>query len=130
MTILESVIYGFIQGISEFLPISSSGHLALLPQLMHINDPGVLFDIMMHLGTALAVIFYFKEDITKYFKALLPAIFEHKKTSEDIYFVRNFIISPVTSVFFILLLIPFSKMARSSDVVIVNLSVFGLLLWL
>jgi len=130
MSVLEAIIYGFIQGISEFLPISSSGHLALLPEIMHIQDPGVLFDIMMHLGTALAVIYYFREDILKYFKALLPAITQWDKGSEDIYFVRNFIFSTVVSVIFILLLIPISKHTRSENFIVFNLSFFGAILWL
>ena len=59
MNYFDALIYGFIQGVSEFFPISSSGHLALLPRLLELNDPGVFFDLLMHLGTAFAVMVYF-----------------------------------------------------------------------
>ncbi len=58
-----AVFYGFIQGVTEFLPISSSGHLALIPYFFRLEDPGVFFDLLMHLGTAIAVIFYFNREI-------------------------------------------------------------------
>ena len=63
MNFIEASIYGIIQGLSEFLPVSSSGHLALLPKIMKIKDPGVIFDLIMHVGTALAVLIYFFKEI-------------------------------------------------------------------
>ena len=71
MTWIDSVFYGVIQGITEFLPVSSSGHLALLPHYLKINDPGVPFDLAMHVGTAMAVMVYFFGDI----KSILQAAF-------------------------------------------------------
>jgi undecaprenyl-diphosphatase len=129
MTPFDALIYGIIQGLSEFLPISSSGHLALLPHLMKINDPGVVFDLMMHLGTGMAVAAYFREDILRYIRTLGPSLFDFKLGGEERWFVRNFIFSTLVSVVMILLLIPFSKAARDPWVIIVNLSVFGLFLW-
>ena len=67
MDFISGLIYGITQGLTEFLPISSSGHLAILPFVLKIKDPGVLFDLSMHAGTALSVIVYFKGRI----KALL-----------------------------------------------------------
>ncbi len=64
MEFMVSFIYGLIQGITEFVPVSSSGHLAILPHLLHMEDPGVIFDLSMHVGTALAVIVYFIVRIT------------------------------------------------------------------
>lgn len=130
MSIFEAIVYGLIQGISEFLPVSSSGHLALLPKVMSIQDPGVFFDIMMHLGTALAVIVYFKKDIWNYVLALKKALGFKNEQSADSYFVRNFIISTMSSVILIVLLMPASKQARDVNYIIFNLSFFGLLLWL
>lgn len=130
MTFFEAIIYGIIQGLSEFLPISSSGHLALLPYVMKIKDPGVVFDLMMHLGTALAVMTYFRNDIFRYAKTFTPSLADFKVGGEDRWFVRNFIFSTMVSVFFIVLLIPFAKEARSPFVIIFNLSFFGALLWL
>lgn len=56
MSMVQSVIMGLIQGLTEFLPVSSSGHLALFKILFNVNtDTGLLFDIMLHVGTLLAV---------------------------------------------------------------------------
>lgn len=128
---LSAVIYGVIQGITEFAPVSSSGHLALLPHFMHIEDPGVFFDLMMHLGTACAVIIYFNKDIRRYFKVLIPAITKPKESSADIFFVRNFIISTAATVFLILILKDFAKThGRDPQWVGINLAFFGLLLFI
>lgn len=129
MKLYEAAVYGIIQGLSEFLPVSSSGHLALLPYVMKIQDPGVVFDLMMHLGTGLAVITYFWRDIRRYFMTFTPALVDFKVGGEDRWFVRNFIFSTFVSVFFILLLLPISKLARDPWVIIINLTVFGGLLW-
>jgi undecaprenyl-diphosphatase len=129
MSFIEAIVYGIIQGLSEFLPISSSGHLALLPYVMHIKDPGVVFDLMMHFGTALAVITYFRHDIFRYAKTFTPSLANFKIGGEDRWFVRNFIFSTFISVLFIVLLMPVAKLARDPWIIICNLSVFGGLLW-
>lgn len=129
MNFLEAIVYGVIQGLSEFLPISSSGHLALLPYVMNIKDPGVAFDLMMHFGTAIAVITYFRKDLMRYLRVFTPGLIDFKVGGEDRWFVRNFIISTFVSVLFIVMLIPLSYMARNPWFIIFNLSVFGGLLW-
>lgn len=129
MNFLEAVIYGVIQGLSEFLPVSSSGHLALLPYVIKIDDPGVVFDLMMHFGTALAVIVYFKNDIYRYAKTFTPDLANFKIGGEDRWFVRNFIFSTMVSVLFIFLFLPLSKLARDPWIIVFNLTFFGGLLW-
>jgi len=62
MSILHSAILGLVQGLGEFLPISSSAHLVLVPWLFHWKDPGLTFDIALHFGTLIAVVFYFWKD--------------------------------------------------------------------
>ena len=62
MTIIQAIIYGIVQGIGEFLPISSTAHLILVPWLFGWNDPGVPFDVALHLGTSAAVILFFWKD--------------------------------------------------------------------
>ena len=62
MTILQVVILGLAQGLGEFLPISSSAHLVLIPWLLRWTDPGLTFDVALHVGTLVAVIIYFWKD--------------------------------------------------------------------
>lgn len=65
MSILYAVIMGLIQGITEFLPVSSSGHLAIFSGLFHIETPGLLFNVLLHVGTLIAVFLCFYRDIAK-----------------------------------------------------------------
>jgi undecaprenyl-diphosphatase len=62
MTPFQAVVLGIIQGLSEFLPISSSAHLALAPWLLGWDDPGLAFDVALHFGTLLAVLWYFRSE--------------------------------------------------------------------
>ena len=62
MTIFQAIILGIVQGAGEFLPVSSSGHLVALPQILGWEDPGLVFDIALHWGTLIAVLVYFWRD--------------------------------------------------------------------
>lgn len=62
MTLLHAIILGLVQGLGEFLPISSSAHLVLVPWVFNWEDPGLSFDVALHLGTLIAVIAYFWRD--------------------------------------------------------------------
>ncbi len=59
----EAIVYGVVQGLTEFLPISSSGHLLLVPAFLGWQDPGALFTAIVQLGTMLAVVLYFWRDL-------------------------------------------------------------------
>ena len=63
MTTLQIVILAIVQGLTEFLPISSSGHLVLVPYLVEWTDQGLAFDVAVHFGSLLAVCAFFREDI-------------------------------------------------------------------
>ena len=63
-TMIESVILGFLQGLAEFLPISSSGHLVIGHELLGMNEAGMFFDIMLHAGTLLSIFVVFHKKIT------------------------------------------------------------------
>ncbi|MHB1293485.1 MAG: undecaprenyl-diphosphatase UppP [Anaerolineae bacterium] len=63
MSVLQAVVLGLLQGATEFIPVSSSGHLVLIPWLLGWEDPSLLFDVIVHLGTLCAVVVYFWADI-------------------------------------------------------------------
>ena len=62
MTIFDAVLLGLLQALGEFLPISSSAHLALLPYFRGMEYQGLAFDVMLHAATLLAVLLYFAKD--------------------------------------------------------------------
>ena len=63
MDLIQSIIIGLLQGLTEFLPISSSGHILILPAILGWEDPGAAFTAVIQLGTELAVLLYFRKDL-------------------------------------------------------------------
>ena len=80
---LLSLILGLVQGLTEFLPISSSAHLILPSLIFGSNDLGLYFDISVHAGTLVAVTYYFRSDIYLMTKSIFynnsDALVKHKK---------------------------------------------------
>jgi len=74
MTSLHAIILGIIQGITEFLPISSSGHLVVFQQLLGLVEPGIAFEISVHLGTLAAVVIFFRKEIIEVNDAAVDGI--------------------------------------------------------
>lgn len=68
MTYIQAVILGLVQGLTEFLPVSSSGHLAILKYIFNISDIGITFDIFLHVGTLIAVFVVYYKDIGRLIK--------------------------------------------------------------
>jgi undecaprenyl-diphosphatase len=62
MPLLQVIVLGIVQGLTEFLPVSSTAHLWFVPWLMHWQDPGLAFDVALHVGTLAAVVLYFFRD--------------------------------------------------------------------
>ena len=75
MDLLKAIILGILQGLSEFLPISSSGHLVIAEYLLKFNIGGLAFEVFVHFGTLLAVLLVFRKDIINLLKAI-PDIFK------------------------------------------------------
>jgi len=71
MNFFYAIFLGLLQGATEFLPISSSGHLALVEFFLGIEEAGLAFDVALHLGTLLGVVIYFRHDFTMMFTALV-----------------------------------------------------------
>jgi undecaprenyl-diphosphatase len=82
MEILHAFLLAIIQGLTEFLPISSSAHLVLLPILMHWKDQGLIMDIALHFGSLIAVITYFRHDLRKLLCGWVQS-FTAKTNNED-----------------------------------------------
>jgi len=76
MTTVQALVLGIIQGITEFLPISSSGHLVLAQHLFSLKDDNLLFDTIVHAGTALSILVVFRRDIT----TLIGQLFSRQQT--------------------------------------------------
>lgn len=86
MELLQAFILGAVQGLGEFLPVSSSAHLIITPYLFNWEDQGLAFDIALHWGTLIAVVAYFRKDIWNlargFFHSLLPST---RNFQENIY---------------------------------------------
>ena len=75
MNLTQSIILGLVQGTTEILPISSTAHLALLPWFLRWNDPGLPFDVALHIGTLLAIIYYFWRDLISVINEFIRGVF-------------------------------------------------------
>ncbi len=74
MSIWQAILLGALQGATEFLPVSSSGHLLIVPYLLHWQEPGLVFDTVLHLGTLVAIVLYFWDDLWRLLVAALKSI--------------------------------------------------------
>ena len=129
---LEIFILSAVQGISEFLPISSSAHLILISSFFELKTNSLLIDISLHLGSLIAIIFYFRKDLfdlnnnQKYLNLILFGsipllIFGYiLHTSELIYLLRNIKIIAFTTLFFGIILF-FSDQAKTEKNISTNL---------
>lgn len=78
LSIFQAIIMGIVQGVTEFVPISSSAHLIIVPWLLHWNDPGLEFDVTLHLGTLVALLWFFLGDWLRLVRAGVNSIIERK----------------------------------------------------
>ncbi len=97
MTLEQILLLSLIQGITEFLPISSSGHLVLVPALCHWKDQGLLMDVAAHIGTLGSVLFYFRKDVAALFKGSFSLL--QGKFNENTRLLLNLVVATIPVVF-------------------------------
>ena len=82
MSLLEAIVLGIVQGLTEFLPISSTGHLRIVPAFLGWEDPGAAFTAVTQLGTMAAVLLYFRTDLIRISRAWLASVPDRSKRRE------------------------------------------------
>ena len=82
MEIYKAIVLGVIQGLTEFLPISSSGHLVLAAEFLNFHEEGVAFEVFVHLGTLLSVLIAFRSDIVRMLTAPIN-IWQNKNSDPE-----------------------------------------------
>lgn len=122
--IIKVIILGIVQGLTEFLPISSSGHLAILEKYFDITEP-VVFATFLHFGTFIATVVFFFKPIINIIKGLF------RKEKESVYYVINIIIGTIPVVIFALLFkTQIEQFFSDIKIVAIMLGITGLILLL
>jgi len=129
MDTFQVIILALIQGLTEFLPISSSAHLILPAQLLGWEHQGLSFDVAVNRGSLFAVVIYFRHELWTMFNAWIASIFRGQQ-SEDSKLAWWIILATLPAVFFGFLAKDFiATHLRNAEVIAVTTVVFGLLLW-
>jgi undecaprenyl-diphosphatase len=130
MSLFELAILAIVQGITEFLPISSSGHLILLPRLMHTADQGLALDVAVHVGTLGAVMLFFRAEVARMGRGALDLL-ARRRATPDARLVLLLVIAtiPVIAVGFVLKVTGLSDAMRSVAVIGWTMLLFGIVLY-
>lgn len=129
MTFLQQLLIAVVQGITEFLPISSSGHLILIPHFTDFPDQGPLIDVAVHVGSLLAIMIYFFRDVRGLAQGGFATVGIGKAPEQKRLFLWLMIGTiPAVAVGLFLKLGGYLDGFRSTDLVAFNLIVYGLLL--
>src|SRR6476469_6145507 len=130
MTIFQALVLGILQGLTEFLPVSSSAHLALAPYLFGWEDPGLAFDVALHFGTLVAILWYFRKEWGQLIQAAIQVIRTRKAETVQEKRVVFLIIATIPGAIFGLLLEKKAETAfRAPTLIAVALIVMGIVLW-
>ena len=128
MTIEQIIVLAIVQGVTEFLPISSSGHLILVPQLMHWEDQGLIVDVMTHVGTLFAILIYFWRDVWNISRGALELL--KGKVTEEGKLAIYIVLATIPAIAFGLFLkkFGFGDLERNVAVVAWNTIFYGILM--
>ncbi|HEX9084652.1 MAG TPA: undecaprenyl-diphosphatase UppP [Gemmatimonadaceae bacterium] len=130
MTPLQAISLGIIQGLSEFLPISSSAHLALAPWLFGWEDPGLAFDVALHFGTLLAVLWYFRMEWFTLIKAAFGIVTTGRVETPEKRKVIYLIVATIPGAIGGFILQSRAESAfRDPQIIAIALIVMGIVLW-
>jgi undecaprenyl-diphosphatase len=131
MPILSLVLLAIIQGVTEFLPISSSGHLALFPALTGQTDQGLLIDVSLHVGTLAAVMVYFRKETADALRGTGHLLTRRWDTVESkLAFLLALATVPVVIAGGLLSALGLTEAMRSVEVIAWASIVFGIVLWI
>lgn len=129
MEILHIIVLSLVQGISEFLPVSSSAHLVLTPKLLNWADQGLAFDVAVHIGTLIAILFYFKDRIFKLLGDFFTSIISRREVGQSsLVWAIGFATIPV-GIFGLLLGDLIEAYARNAVIIAVMTIIFGVVLY-
>jgi len=129
MSLLQAFILALVQGLTEFLPISSSAHLVLLPWLLGWNEHGLLFDVVTNTGTLLAAVVFFRRELALSLGLAAPAEGAESRIGSP-RLAAKLLLATLPAVLCGLLFYDFlAGVARSPAVIATTSVVFGLLLW-
>ncbi len=130
MTVFQALVLGVIQGLTEFLPVSSSAHLALAPWLLGWPDPGLAVDVALHLGTLAAVIWFFRDAWARLAASALSIIRTRRISTPEERRVVFLLIATVPGAIAGLLVADYAEtVLRSPMIIAISLIVMGILLW-
>lgn len=128
MDSIQIIILAIVQGLTEFLPISSSAHLILVPQLLGWDDQGLIFDVAAHFGTLLAVLWYFRKELQPLFQDWIKSI-QLKQHSGDSMLAWGVIIGTIPASIAGLIVNDYAEYLRNPLIIAGTTIFFGLLLW-
>ena len=129
MSIIEIIVLALIQGLTEFLPISSSAHLILPSQILGWQDQGLAFDVAVHVGTLIAVVIYFRKEVVEILGAWFKS-FGTQGATDDSKLGWWIILGTIPAAVLGLLFKDLIELyLRSAWVIAITTILFGLLLW-
>ena len=127
MDTLQLILLSLVQGLTEFLPVSSSAHLVLLSEFLGEEDQGIIFDVGVHFGTLLAALVYFRSDLKK----MIINLGSHKLLSEENNLTTNLVIGVIPILLVGFLLRDFINLhLRNSEVIAYATIIFGIFLYI